>query len=239
MASTWTDDELQHAIRAGRVLTFCVPGLRGRITGLRASDGGGKWVIVKTTFPGTAILAASQILTAPPSSIGAGRRVKTAFGPARIKSLRRDRPRWDYEVELTHAPLANGKFAVAYLALDDVTALTFSEILADAEAAKNRGNALLKVKELGGAIAAYDATVSVLREALSLNLTSAERRLMLDAVVKAISNKTQAFLALPEPDFRSALDTSDEVRVVITTSVPFPCPTVTHPGWPAPPPRPS
>jgi hypothetical protein len=42
---------------------------------------------------------------------------ETAFGPARIKSLRRDRPRWDYEVELTHAPLANGKFAVAYLAL--------------------------------------------------------------------------------------------------------------------------
>lgn len=234
MATWWTEEELQHAIRSGRSLTFCVPGLRGRITGLRAADGGSTWVVVKTTFPGTAYLAATQILTPPPSSIGEGRRVKTAFGPARVKSLRRNRLRWDYEVELTHAPLANGKLAVAYLGLDDVTALTFAEILTDAEAAKNRGNALLKAKDLGGAIAAYDATVSVLREALSLNLTAVERGLMLDAVVKAISNKTQAFLALPEPDYQSALDTSDEVRVPGAAGLP---PHLLHPPGP-PPPRP-
>lgn len=213
MASpAWEDFELTHAIQSKRTLEFVVQGMTGQVVGIRPTDDGIKWVIVKTAFPGTAYLQASQILTRPPSSIGAGRRVKTAFGPARVRSLRRNRPRLDYEVELTHAPLANGKYAVAYLGIDDVIPLSFGEILADSETAKNRGNALLKAKEWRGAIAAYEATVSVMREALSLRLSLLERRQMLDVVVKAMSNKTQALLSLPEPDFRGALEASDEVR---------------------------
>lgn len=222
----WTAEEVNDAIRQQRLLEFSVPGLRGRIESVRPAESGSNWLVVKTTFPGTAFLAGNQILTPPPSSLE-GRRVHTPYGPGRVRSLRRGQHRFDYEVELTHAPLANGKFAVAYLGLGDVKGFVFEEIHADAEAAKNRGNELLKAKAWGGALRAYDAAVSVLREAVSLRQTPQQRKLMLDTVVKSISNKIHALLSLPEPDFRNALDASEEVsqgrRRVYKSSHPLTC----------------
>ena len=214
----WDRDELLHAIQQQTVLEFCYPGLLGRIISVEDRRIGTRtetWLTVKTLFPGTAFFPASQIRTRPPVRLAAGRRVRTAFGPGRVLSLRRGSNRLDYVVELTHSKLANNKYPIAYLGVDDAHSIPFPETLAAAEAEKNRGNALLKKKDWTGAINSYVETVSILRDALSLDLSKLERAQMLDAVVKALSNKAQVFLSLPEPDYRNALEASDEVRRVV------------------------
>lgn len=131
---------------------------------------------------------------APAAPLAAGARVVTAYGRGSVVAARgdgADAANAVYEVRLA--------YGTAYMRADAVRArapedLDFSEILADADAQRARGNAAFAARDFDAAIDAYQQVAVVLSFSRG-ELTSAQQQGMRDAVVKALSNSAQAHIS--------------------------------------------
>jgi hypothetical protein len=163
---------------------------------------------------GTAYLQVSALGEAPPSRFAAGARVSTPFGRGRVREIRRADDRIDYVVTLLDCKLTGGQPAVGYLSPDSVKErpdLEFEEVIEDANGLRNRGNDAFKAREFDVACFAYGKCVEILEKTPG-DLTEEQRDALRDAIVKALSNLTMAFLAKPEPAYAAARRAATEVR---------------------------
>jgi hypothetical protein len=163
---------------------------------------------------GTAYLQVSALAEAPPTRYKTGARIATPFGRGRIRELRRSEERIDYVVSLLDCRLTGDQPATGYLAPDKVSEraqLQFEEIIEDANGLRNRGNEAFKGREFDVACFAYGKCVEIL-EQTPRELSEEQRDALRDAIVKALSNLTMAFLAKPDPSFAAARRAATEVR---------------------------
>lgn len=174
-------------------------------------------IVMKLSFGATAYLQVSALGEHPPFRYHKGTRVNTSFGKGIIMETRINEERIDYVVSLIDCHLANDKPAIGYFSPDAITLrldhqLSFAEVIEDSTMFRNRGNDAFKTRDYDTAITEYKKCVDVLGN-VGENLTEKQKLLLLDAVVKALSNTAQCMLSKEEPSYTEALRASTEVSI--------------------------
>jgi hypothetical protein len=218
----WNVEEIRQVIRRKTNLSFCYPGLTGRVIDVAETDYGLR-IVVATSF-GTAYLSASSILNTPPSRLAPGALVSTAYGPGRIRTFRVGHDRLDYVVELVGSQLTStgaSNLGIAYIDADEVSprGRTLAEFLLDAETCRSRGNAAYAAKNWTVAVMEYADTVAAVREAFRTNAQPPPAEVgkrLLDSAVRASANTAQVYLSMPQPNYELAQKHAEEVCVGIT-----------------------
>jgi len=210
-----TKAELLDAARNKRKIHTIYPGMVGIIETVRTSTD----IIMKLEFGATAYLQTNALGEHPPFRYHTGTRVNTPFGKGVITELRITDEHIDYIVSLIDCHLANDKPAIGYFSPDSLTLrldhqLSFNEVIEDSTMFRNRGNDAFKTRDFDTAITEYKKCVEVLGN-VGENLTNNQKSLLLDAVIKALSNTAQCMLSKEEPSYTEALRASTEVSIYI------------------------